>query len=330
MPGRTLILGAAIGLLLLLSDAFAFQSSESSHLTFQSRIRLFASSVASVKPKSPGDGNDDLDICRQTLELALAKMAVISEPDFATRFHTDRARLVEVKESSISGAGLGLFAKKNIKAGTIVSFYPAHTIGIILGDSIRRISRNDSGSMCEQQQEEDETTASNQTYLHHVLGSRPLFKVDIAGDLGGDSIFLDVDLSQPERTGFASHRINDGATVMANSEDGVLAYYCASRRSKNCVIVPFGPSPLLATVTTKKLKKGEELFTTYGCSYWLESLLKETGEAEETDTTDSIILEAREVAMDVLTGMRSAAVRNANEEAELQAIFDLPLEVMSL
>ena len=142
-------------------------------------------------------------------------------------------------------------------------------------------------------------------------------------NLGGDTIFIDVDLSQQEQPGFVSHRINDGATVTENSEEGLLEYYRTSRRLKNCVHVPFGPSPLLATVATKKIKKGDELFTTYGCSYWLDTLMREVGEAEETDTsTELIILEAKNVAMDILKGMKDAAITHAKEAEELQVIFD--------
>lgn len=58
---------------------------------------------------------------------------------------------------------------------------------------------------------------------------------------------------------------------------------------------------------------------------WLDVLLKETGETEETNTnTELIISEAKNVAMDVLKAMRDAAVTHASESEELQAIFDAP------
>lgn len=265
---------------------------------------------------------DTEDICRHTLEAALAKMAAISESDFAARFNKRRARSVEVKESSIPDAGLGLFATEKIKSGTIISFYPVHTLGIDLGESIRRVSMDSAGQTREQQEEESSGDQTN-PYLLHILGNRPLMKLGLE-DLGGDSIFLDVDIDQQESIGFQSHRINDGATVLTNSEDGALAYYQASRRAKNCVHVPFGPSPLLATVTTRKIKKGDELLTTYGCSYWLESLLTETGEAGETDMTESIVSEAKEVAIDIQKGMRGVSLTHASEAEQLQAIFDTP------
>jgi hypothetical protein len=228
---------------------------------------------------------------------------------------------MEVKESSIAGAGLGLFSKKKIKAGTIISFYPAHIIGLGFGDDIKKdmiVSFDASGKTHEPVQTADEA------YVHNILGKRPLMKVDISETLGGEIMFIDVDTSQVESPCFVSHRINDAATVLSNSEEGVLAYYQKSHDAKNCVHVPFGPSPLLATVTTKKVNKGDEFLTTYGCSYWLENLLNDKGEAEETEMTEAIIKEAKEVAKDVFKGMESVAMTNADEARELQAIFDEP------
>jgi hypothetical protein len=49
---------------------------------------------------------------RQTLEAALIKMATIGEADFASAFNKRRIRGVEVRESSIQGAGLGVLKKR--------------------------------------------------------------------------------------------------------------------------------------------------------------------------------------------------------------------------
>jgi hypothetical protein len=299
---------------------------------------LSSSSLSSSSYHDDGDGDNNHDLCRRTLAAALVKMSVISETDFSTRLNKRRIRSVTVKESSIPGGGLGLFATELIQAGTIISFYPAHALGLEMDDgSIRRVSidyatgKTQEEQQQQQENDENDTTTSpsstdqEQAYIHHILGQRLLMKTDIVQDLGGAAIFVDVDLNQPESPGFVGHRINDGATVLTNTEAGVLTYYQASRDAKNCIHVPFGPSPLLAVVTTKKVKKNQEFFTTYGVSYWLESLLKdETEEIEETDMTDAIVLQARGVAMDVLKGMKDVAVRYANEVEELQAIFDAP------
>ena len=55
---------------------------------------------------------------------------------------------------------------------------------------------------------------------------------------------------------------------------------------------------------------------------WLDSLMRETGESVETDMTESILSEARDVALDILEGMRTVAVTHASEAEELQSMFD--------
>ena len=274
---------------------------------------------------------DDVNVCDRTLGSALEKMRLISQADFSptSKYNKRRSGLVEVKESSIAGAGLGLFAKKKIKAGTIISFYPAHTMGIYFGksDSSRSASIDSSGEKHfynhNESNEKDTDAATDNSYIHYIIGKRPLMGVDVSQTLGADALYIDLDITQEESPCFISHRVNDGATVQTNSQDGVLSYYGESRYAKNCVHVPFGPSPLLATVTTKKVNKGDELFTTYGCSYWLEKLLEESGgNEEETEMTDAINLEAKDVAKDLLTYMQGLSVTDANEANELQAIFD--------
>lgn len=373
-----MMIGIACIFLPLLLVLQSIETTDGAFATLQSlsgsiiRTRVHSkSSLLSTSNSSSSlmdDGGTDDDIIRNTLDLALSKMKVICDDKFAARFNKRRMRLVEVRPSSIPGAGLGLFAKEQIKAGTIVSFYPFHTIGIVgLADEsiVRRVTIDTVTGKTVDQTDYDNTSISSasdqQAYLMNILGNRPLMKKDISQDLGGQTIFIDLDMTQPESLGFSSHRVNDGATVSINSEEGVLEYYRESRKAKNCVHTPFGPSPLLATVTTRKIKKGDELFTSYGCSCkyfcsfeslldvtlacmnalfhrylsltifniflcrytdWLDYLLHETGEAEETYMTEAIISEAKEVAMDILKGMKSVAVTCSSEASELQAIFD--------
>eukprot|EP00536_Pseudo-nitzschia_multiseries_P007009 jgi/Psemu1/296426/fgenesh1_pm.156_\ len=226
-------------------------------------------------------------------------------------FQTRIRKVVKCDESTIPGAGRGLFATQNIKKGTVIGFYPVHGIGAEFEDG----SSICCGTTTEDQKYFDEIPKSD--YLLHLFGSRRLG----AADFGEDTqIFIDVN---PSRTDLSEcwngHLVNDGATVSENSEQGMLDYYTASQRKKNCVHIPFGPSPLLALVTTKKVKKGEELFTTYGCLYWLENILK-PGE-EVADATEAVQLQARETAQDLFDAMRSAQATYTSQQAEIEETF---------
>jgi hypothetical protein len=131
-------------------------------------------------------------------------------------------------------------------------------------------------------------------------------------------LFVNVNMDRPDVPTWLGHRVNDGAVVESNTEAGVLDYYEKSRQAKNCVPVPFGPSPVLATVTTCQVKKGDEIFTSYGCSYWLEAIWP--GE-ESTDITEDIQFQVRETARDLFTGMQGVRANHGKEWTALEASF---------
>jgi hypothetical protein len=192
------------------------------------------------------------------------------------------------------------------------------------------------------------------------MGRRPLAPaVDKnSNDIGGNThdtdyfqgglLYIDVNPQRPLVPGWMSHLVNDGATVLFNTEQGVLDYYSASRTAKNCVHVPFGPAPILATVTTRKVKKGEELLTTYGCTYWLDALLKKEHHHQQqqqhdqdvllctttiattigTDITDAIQEQATETARDILKCMQGVMTRRQNEVLDLYEMFDATMTHM--
>ena len=222
-------------------------------------------------------------------------------------------KAVSCGESSIPGAGQGLFAKQNIKKGTVIGFYPVHGIGAEFEDG----SYTCVGIAPEDQKHFNEIQDLQSNYIQYLIGSRKLGTSDF-GD--GTQLFVDVNPNRKDDSScWNGHFVNDGATVSENSEQGMLDYYTASQRSKNCVHIPFGPSPVVAVVTTRKVKKGEELFTTYGCLYWLENIIK-AGE-EYADATEAVQLKARETAQDLLTAMRSAQTMYTNQQAELEESF---------
>jgi len=152
-------------------------------------------------------------------------------------------KLVVVRASSIDGgaAGRGLFARKNIKAGSIISFYPVHGIG------------GDDGSACvgasDDIQKYFDREGADTSYVQYLVGSRPFMSQDSKELFGGEAMYIDVDPTVQVDPGWLSHFINDGATVdLPGDEACMLDYYTRSRAAKNCVHVPFGPCPVIATV----------------------------------------------------------------------------------
>lgn len=287
------------------------------------------------------DGSTEIDLgstavtatVSQELLAGLAKLETVMAPDFVDHCGEDQASLkqlhsqiiksVEVKESSISGAGLGLFATKNIKAGSIVSFYPAHTLGVEVNDQSIFVAPEGSD-----QDYFREHPPDSSSYLHATdqpIFNRPSLLAKSSG-LGGSTqlkdapLYLDVN---PQRTpispAWVSQYINDGAILRESSEAGVTAYYKESKGTKNCIHIPFGPSPILATVATKKVKKGDELFTSYGCVYWLGVLYPEDGAA--TALTGPIQAQIQDSAQDLFAAMKSVSTRYTNQIETLESIF---------
>jgi len=229
-----------------------------------------------------------------------------SMQDFQNRIR----KLVSIGESSIPGAGRGLFATQNIRKGTVIGFYPVHGIGAEFEDET---------SVCFGGTQDDQNyfdKIQKSDYTLFLVGSRRLGNADFEDA----SIFVDVNPNRANQSVcWNGHLVNDGAVLSENSERGMLDYYVASHKKRNCVHIPFGPSPLLALVTTKKVKKGEELFTTYGCVYWLETVLKEGEEC--ADTTEAIQLQARETAEGIFNAMKSAQSMYDNQQTEVEETF---------
>jgi hypothetical protein len=247
------------------------------------------------------------------LQQGLEKMNVAMKSDFfqfsdsLQSLYSQIKKSVEIRESSIPGAGLGLFARKNIKTNTIISFYPAHALGMEEG-----FLSNDDESKYFQTH-----PSSTSPYLHCT--DQALFKRESLLQQAGLKdvpLYLDVNPNLSFSDIWVSQMINDGATVQSNTEEGVLDYYKSSKLSKNCIHIPLGPSPIIATVTTRKVKKGQEFLTTYGSTYWL-------GVSNETvKVTRSIQAQIQTTAVDLTKCMASVSVVYANQIEALQTEFN--------
>jgi hypothetical protein len=294
--------------------------------------------------------DNHLDDIRSLLAAALAKMKIVQEEEERFFFQSSSLKAfgqqmrdaVEARESSIPNAGQGLFARQKIKAGTIVSLYPVHCLGVDFVEDTDDDDLDDHSTVLrcyldesderyfDQQQQNSNDDDGDGAYLQFLLGSRPLLNTSVTGALlRGMPLFVDVNPQRGEQATttsscFLAHLVNDGSTVLHASEQGLLDYYVTSRQRKNCVFIPFGPAPILALVTTCPVRRGDELWTSYGANYWLDRLLAHGGENEDEDNlvTDRVLALVRENARDILTSLRAAQARYGDQLAALSQAFE--------
>ena len=252
---------------------------------------------------------------------------------------------VEMKQSNIPNAGNGLFATVDIPAaGQIVSFYPVHTLGVTFDDDGGENYSVTLRKKKKKQNNEEETTTTcsvaGSAYTLYLLGQRQLAGVDldklsnIVEGGGGVRPFADVDITRPIVEGWMGHLINDGAIVTKIND---IEYYKNSQNVQNCVIAPFGPSPVLVVVTTKPIKKGEELFTSYGYSYWSEMLDNTAAGVDDNENSvrytssksEEILKQEMEAMDDLFTTFDTLQESYEEEATALHGAFDAMLAHMN-
>ena len=242
---------------------------------------------------------------------ARMRMMMITIKDL---FH--RQQWVKVAPSSIPSAGRGLFAECDIPVGTMIGLYPVHGLGIDFGDSSLLLGMDPTD------QEYFDSDEATNAYQHYVIGSRPLGGLveKATALLGTDAtIYLNANPNKEVVIPWTGHLVNDGAVVHENNEDSIVEYYRRSRQAKNCVCVPFGPSPFMAAVTTRDVAQGEEFFTSYGCSYWIEQL--GDGGEEISEVTAQIQAEVQETAKDLFRIYQLVQTKYAKESSAFQSMF---------
>ena len=233
----------------------------STALAAKRRLADIKSSKISRK-KKPRKAATAAEATSKALELGLKVMDQFQRPEFLAKPMFER--LGEIVNATTAGpsptAGTGLFAARDLPAGTLVALYPAHAIGRgeqnVFYDTNRDYFKKQTSS------------GSLRPYRQNVLGDRSLFGV--ANDQIEDPFFIDANPEQALVDGWTAHLVNDGVLCAAGEEESVVRYYKDSLARRNCLIVPVGPAPLMGYATTRDIEAGEELLTTYGAEYWVE------------------------------------------------------------
>ena len=211
---------------------------------------------------------------------------------------------VHVAPSTIPAAGQGLFASCDIAAGSIVTFYPVHALGVHFRDGSCFYSGH------------HEVTSQ---YVMNLIGNRPILdSIDLENDFDGMG-FVDADPERKVAPAWLCHRINDGAIIEDNTPESVMEYYHKSLVRQNILFLPFGPAPLVAAVATRGIAKGDELFSCYGRSYWL--VVVEGDLQNWSLRTQDIIKTEQKVAETIQEATGFIQSEYAQEETELYQAF---------
>ena len=169
---------------------------------------------------------------------------------------------IEVKTSNIHGKGV--FATDNIPAGSIITFYPAHSVCI---DGLFYFFKDyDNDSFKE--------NIENNNYCK-IYG----FSGGFSTYTNGDNITIIGNPDNTENTLLLGHMINDAAgnvfeNIRYEETDGikfknaVATYYVNGKNKKNCKISVQPDSLICYVVATRNIVAGEELLVLYDSIYW--------------------------------------------------------------
>ena len=144
--------------------------------------------------------------------------------------------MIEIKTSSIKDAGKGVFATENIEIGNIITEY---------------VGKKISSEEFDKQYKENDVEMNYYTINYND-------KLKIVGDMNSQDI---------KKCG---QLINDAGTLKDPNKldiDNAKEYILTAKKT-NCEFIKSSLNDGLFIISTRDIKKGEELFVHYGYSYW--------------------------------------------------------------
>lgn len=152
---------------------------------------------------------------------------------------------VSVKPSPLHGNGV--FARRAIKKGHIVTMYPCHAFSFAVEGT---------GTLW--------AMGSGETMLHTTASMLAGYSAEI--EPTRIAIAGDPDKYTNDACG---HLINDGSCILKKDfgVDELLRYVNESTRKQNCHFIPLGGAAL-AVVASRDIKAGEEVLAAYGAGFW--------------------------------------------------------------
>jgi hypothetical protein len=271
-------------LLRALATAFAAVSSHSS------RQETF-SLLSSARPIDGIVSSAD-DLTSQELALRFAEVLAhfrnesrctlspeqVQENMLRTRHSGLRLSRCYVAESSVQGAGLGVFAGRNIEKGEMITLYPGDAllkwenandfedragVNVLFGPHITPTERAN-------------VSKGGAGFFSQGADWARLYEVRVSGlhSLVGDPGRI----SDPAYLG---HMLNDFSILAGRSRQAKRAYTISSLKGANAKIKLGDEGCHVLIVATMAIKCGEECFLSYGEMYWLSRLVPSNAKAKQ-------------------------------------------------
>ncbi len=159
-----------------------------------------------------------------------------------------------IGKSALEKSGDGLFAKNDLVEGQIITFYPGDVASCVPnGDA----SKPDHVSL-ESYSQRFKTQFENKEKLNVSILNEYTYDVDKNYRIMGCPYFTD-------NANYMGHFINDGVKLDVEGCDE--SYLASSSLKANCIFYHI-KDLLVAIISTKYIKKGDELYIKYGTEYW--------------------------------------------------------------
>ena len=207
-------------------------------------LRWLTSAIPKKVPSSIKDWFVLTDLDRRTLKMHLKIMAE------ASRFHRRSnlrkylpAPVCEVRPSRIHG--LGVFATQDIEPCHYVTIYPCD------------------GATWHSDATDDDTCMHFGWPSAVTWTERHTYQQEVRPPPGARAMAIYGDPLLHDDPHFVGHMINDGAKC--SSFESAEVYEAISERKANCHFI----SSIGAIISSRHIKAGEELLTSYGHRYWL-------------------------------------------------------------
>ena len=176
---------------------------------------------------------------------------------------------VHVAHSTVC-RGRGLFASADLEPGSIVGFYPVHAVGIACAQGLHRWMWPSDADSFREAAQDPERQHCVQTLTHKSLEQLVQSSHAAAAMMEEPPVEIFIDAcDRPLQNGWLGHIINDADVCQSGDEEEVIRYLRRGCELSNCFNVPLGPAPLMASVTTRRVCRNEELLTSYFPSFWL-------------------------------------------------------------